>query len=366
MTKRSYTPLFLGLMLFTACQSSSKPKPPPPTVITSTIEQRNVPIYVDAIGQVISPVTVNVRPQVNGKLIGAYVQQGDIVEAGDVLYAIDPRHYQAVLDEAKAQLAQDQAFLSYAESAVKRYKSIVDEEFIAVLTYEQYEANALAAKAKVEQDEAAVWDAQINLDFCNIVAPVAGKISYFAVDVGNVMIIDDPTAITVIRPLSPIDVEFSLPQQYFEMIRQVQGNQGLWPFEAFLPETPDDVFSGTTYFIDNQLNQNTGTILLKGRFDNELRRLWPGQFVKVKVLYKNVPNAFVVPPGAILMGREGPYLYTVDADGRVETHNVNVLMRSNEYIAFESQDLQAGDVVVVDGQINIAPGMAVNITAEKK
>lgn len=352
--------------VFTGCYKKKSQKPPPPRVTVTTIKQQDVPIYIDTIGQVISPVTVNIRPQVNGKLIKAFIRQGAIVKEGDILYEIDPRPYQAILDQAIAQLVHDQALLVYAEQTVKRYKQVVEDEFLSILNYEQYLSNEAAARAQVELDQAAIVAAQINVDFCKVVAPVSGKISYFNVDVGNIMVIDDPNQITVIRPFSPIDITLSLPQQQFELIRRVQGNAGEWKFVATLPENPKQPIDGTTYFIDNQIDQDTGTILLKGRLPNMNRELWPGEFIRVKVLYKMAPKALTVPPSSVLMGKDGPYIYTVDKEGKAAAQNVAVLTRTEEYIAIQSDKIHAGDTVIVDGQINVAPGLTVNVVSTNK
>ena len=361
---RKMSILFLAvfvLFAFSGCRQKKKnEKLPIPNIKSALVGQMDVPIYIDAIGQVISPVTVYIRPQVNGKLIETFIKQGEIVTEGDIIYQVDPRPYQAILDQARAQLAHDEALLKYAEQAVARNKKVVEENFISQINYEQYVSNAEAARALVELDKAAIISAQINLDFCKIVAPVSGKISYFNVDVGNILIIDDPNQITVIRPFSPIDILFSLPQQQFEMIRQEQGDEGNWHYLAILPDKPDTSFEGVTYFIDNQINQNTGTILLKGRLSNEERRLWPGEFVKVKVLYKTALNALIVSPGSVLMGRNGPYIYTLDEEGKAVVQNVVVLTKTDEYTAISSDQVHPGDKVIVEGQINVAPGLTVN------
>jgi len=349
-----------ALLLLSGCYRTPKPKNQPPNVTTAAIKQYDVPIYIDTIGQAIASVSVQVRPQVQGKLLKAYFEQGAIVNEGDILYMIDPRPYQAVLDEAKAQLLHDQALLEIAEKTVERYKTVVQNDFISILTWEQYESNAKAAKAQVELDKAAIAAAQLNVDFCSVVAPVSGKISYTNVYVGNILIAYDTNYITIILPFNPIDITFSLSQQHFELIRREQGNEGVWPFIAMLPEDPQVKLEGKTYFIDNQIDQNTGTILLKGRCSNTKRSLWPGEFMKVKVLHKIAKNAFVVPPGAILIGKDGAYLYTLDEEQKAAAHNVTVLTRTEEYIAVESPDLKKGGIVVVNGQINIAPGMVVN------
>jgi multidrug efflux system membrane fusion protein len=352
--------VFFSLILAGCGKKKNDKKPPIPNVTMSTVVQMDVPIYIDTIGQVIPPVTVNIRPQINGKLIKAYIEQGAIVKENDILYEIDPRPYLATLYQTLAQLAHDEALLQYAEQAVARNKKVVEEDFISKINYEQYLSNAAAARAQVEQDKAAIAAARLNIEFSKVVAPVSGKISYFNVDVGNILVIDDPTQLTVIRPFSPIDIRFSLPQQQFEMIRRIQGDDGKWQFVATLPEQHENPFDGTTYFIDNQIDQNTGTILLKGRLANAERELWPGEFIRVKVLYKTVPDALTVSPSAVLIGRDGPYVYWIDENGKAVVENVTVLTRNEGYIAIESSNLNPGDRVIADGQINVAPGLTVN------
>ena len=357
---------FLMIILLTSSCGKKTTKRPAPVVTIASVEQRDVPIYIDTIGQAIPPVTVNIRPQVYGKLIGVYAQQGAIVEVGDLLYTVDPRPYEAVLDEAKSQLIHDLALLDIADKTVDRFQKVVEGDFISILTFEQYQANAAAARAQVGIDIASIEAAQINVDYCQVLAPVSGKISYYNVDVGNIVAVDDPTALTVIRPFSPVDILFSLSQQHFELIRKVQGDEGFWPFIATLPERPDDPIEGTTFFLDNQIDQSTGTILLKGRFPNMGRELWPGEFMKVKVLHRLAPDALVVPPGAVLMGKDGAYLYAVDKDNKATAHNITVLMRSDDFIAFESSEVKKGETVVVDGQINIATGITVQTKPQEK
>lgn len=363
---RSKLLLILMIVICIGCSRNQKPAPTPPNVTTATVTQQDVPIYIDAVGQVIAPVTVYVRPQVAGKLIKAYYEQGADVKEGDVIFEIDPRPYQAAYDQAVAQLAHDQALLKYALKTVERYKKVVEDDFVAVLTFEQYESNAAAAQAQVDLDIATLYAAKINLDFTKVIAPVSGKIGYSNVYVGNILAVDDPNQITTILPNSPVDIIFSLPQQYFELIRGVQGNSGEWKYVASLPENPAKQYEGTTYFIDNQIDQNTGTILLKGRLNNENRALWPGEFVRVKVLYKMAPNALIVPPSTVLMGRDGPYVYVVDSENKASARNVIVLTRTEEYIAIQSEQLHVGDTVIVDGQINVATGVSVNPVLVKK
>ncbi len=343
------------------CSKTAAPPSPIPSVMTAIVQQKETPIYIDTIGQVISPMTIQIRPQVAGQLIAVHIQQGAIVKQGDLLYEIDPRPYITVLAQANAQLKHDQALLTYSEKTVERYKKVVEENFISLLTFEQYESNLQAAKAQIEVDQAAVANAQLNLDYCHIVAPVSGKISSFVVDVGNIVSAYDINAITSLHPFDPIDILFSLSQSQFELIRKEQGNEGTWSYLATLPEHPQLILEGQTYFIDDKLDQNTGTISLKGRLPNPSYALWPGEFVKIKVLHKKFTNALLAPPGAILTGKAGTYVYLVDANHKVTNHAITILTKTEEYTAFTSETVKAGDQIVINGQLNLAPDMVVKV-----
>jgi multidrug efflux system membrane fusion protein len=355
------------LLSLVSCEKKVKPKKPLPAVSIGKVEMKDAGIYIETIGQVIPPVTVQIRPQVAGKLINTHVVQGDEVKAGQVLYTIDPRPYQAALDLAQAVLVKDEALLAIAEKTEQRFSKVVEEDYISKLTFEQFESTTKAAKAQVEADRASVIQAKINLEWTEIVAPVDGKISDFLVDVGNIVVADDTNAITIIRPHDYVDILFTVPQHQFALVRQHQGDKGDWKFNASLPEAPEKVYEGTSFFIDNQLSPLTGTLSIRGRLPNFERQLWPGEYIKVNLLQNIVSQALTVPPGAVLIGRNGPYVYTYDTDGKVAVKNVKVIYRSEAYLIIESDELKDGDTVVTDGQINIAPGMAVNvITPEKK
>ncbi len=358
--------LFLFLLFGLCACKSSKLEKAPPSVSTALVQKKDVPVYIDTIGQAISPVTVEIRSQVAGKIIAAYIQLGSYVEQGQLLYLIDPRPYQAALDEAKAQLVHDQALLEYAEATVKRYTKVVEEDYISKLTFEQYVSTAKAAAAQVELDRAAVEAAAINVEFCSVVAPVEGKISYFYLDVGNIVVAYDTNAITSIHPTPPIDIVFSVSQEQFDLIRQVQGDAGIWPFVASLPEEPKKLHEGKTFFIDNQINQDTGTLLARARLPNPDRQLWPGAFMNVKVLHKVAKGALVVPPGAVLIGKNGSYVYALNKEGKAVSYDVSVITRSEEYIAIESKQIREGDTVITEGQLNVAPGMLVTVVNKTK
>jgi len=352
--------LFILLcFVFTGCGKKAKPVNPPPAVTVAEIQRQDVPVYFDSIGLAVPTSVVPVRPLVGGKLIMTYVKEGDEVEQGQLLYTVDPRPFQDALVQAEANLTKDEALLKYAKKTEERYKSVVEEDYISKLSFEQFQTNTSSAAAQITFDQAAIAEAKLNLEFCDIVAPIAGKISYFNVYVGNIVVASDTNAITTIRPFSPIDISFSLPQTQFELVRQAQGNTKDWDFIANLPEDPKTIYAGKTTFIDNQLDQDTGTILIKGRIPNKGRPIWPGAFLNVKVMQRMAKQALTVPPGAVLVGKDGPYLYTLDKDNKVWPQNVTVITRNEGYIAIESDKLHPGDKVISDGQINIAPGMLV-------
>lgn len=354
--------ILLLLCLFShGCEKQKKADRPPPSVLVGTVRIQTVPIYIDSIGQAVPTSTVPIRPQVGGKLIAAYVNEGDVVEEGQLLYTIDPRPFQDALDQAKAALVKDETLLRYAQKTEERYSKVVQEDYISKLSFEQYQTNTASAQAQVAIDQAAIALAELRLEFSRVTAPIAGKISNFNIYAGNIVIENDPDAITTIRPFSPIDVRFSLPQSQFELIRRSQNDHTEeWSFIAALPEDSKVVFEGKTFFIDNQLNQDTGTIFVKGRIPNLDRQIWPGAFLRVKVLQKSVPQALTVPKGAVLTGKNGPYLYRLDSENKVSALNVTIITQNEEYVAIESDALLPGDKVVTDGQINITPGMYVN------
>jgi multidrug efflux system membrane fusion protein len=353
--------LLLLICALASCEKAVKPERPLPAVSTAKVVKENVPVYVDSIGQVIPTITVQIRPQVGGKLITTYIKQGDEVKENQLLYEIDPRPFKAALEQAQAQLKKNQALLSYAKKTEERYAKVVEEDYISKLAFEQYQSNTLAATSQVAADEAAVKQAKINLEFTKIYAPVAGKISSFVIDVGNVVVADDPTAITVIRPHSYVDIAFAIPQHQFELVRRFQGDHGEWKFIATLPESPQNPHEGTSFFINNELSADTGTILIKGQVPNFERKLWPGEYVKVKLLQNVAENAKIVPPGTVLIGKDGPYVYVLNSDNTVSVKQVKVIYRSEEFIAVDSEELKENDTVITDGQINIAPGTKVNV-----
>lgn len=346
-------------LYLSGCSSSSKPPSRAFPVIVAEVTQEDVPVYLEAIGNVYSWSTVQVRAQVSGKLLKAHVQQGQDVKKGDQLFTIDPKPYQAALDKAKAILQKDEATLAFDKQKVTRYQELVKKNYVAQLTYDQYATDVKTLEAQVAFDKADVDLNTINLAYCYILSPIDGRISQFTVDPGNIVTPNDTTPITEIRQITPANVQFALPQKDFQEVKKIF--KQTIKFEVLLQESKAPIQTGEVYFIDNHVDLSTGTILLKGRVENKERILWPGEFVRVRLLLKTTPKAILVPPGAVQVGQQGKYVYVLKADNTVDLRIVTTGVRYNNRIVIE-KGLNPHEIVVVDGQINLRPGIKVSVT----
>lgn len=349
---------FLNLVVLNSCSKQENPVTQPPVrVESSVVSQKDVRNYIEAIGNVYEYSIVQIKPQVQGILLKAYVEQGSFVKKGDLLYEIDPRPYQAALDQAKATLLKDQAALELAKNTVKRYADVAAKDYISALTFEQYNTNSLAASAQVATDEASVEIAQINLDYAKITSPIDGKVSAYNIYPGNLVVVNDPTALIEIRQISPADIRFSIPQKDFQDVQKFQASGDI-KFEVYLPYENDQKFKGSLYFIDNHVNLQTGMILLKGLIPNEDKTLWPGEFVRVRLFTSNQQQALVIPQPAIQIGQKGSYVYVIQPDMSVQLVYVTTGQLINSEIVITS-GLKEGDKVVTNGQLNLKNGSKV-------
>lgn len=348
------------LVFLCGCSSAPKPKERSYPVTIGEVVQQDVPIYVEAIGNVYSLQTVQIRPQVGGIILEAYVKQGQYVKKGDPLYQIDPRPYQAALDEAKANLQKDLATLKFSEQQVERNQELVKKEYIAKLTFEQYLSQVDLNKGQVASDRAAIALAEINLEWCIPLSPLDGKVSQYNIDPGNLVIGNDPNALTNIRQITPADIRFSITQNDFIKVQKAR-QSGTLKFEVILPQETENPREGKIYFIDNSLDPTTGTILLRGAAPNEDEMFWPGEFVRVRLRLRVEPNALLVPEEAVRIGQDGPYVYiyqpeTSTAEYRLVTRGE----RFNHMILIE-KGVALNEKVIVRGQNNLLPGAKVFI-----
>lgn len=345
--------LLFGLF-FTACTTSYPPtkKEPQPVVVADVI-QKDVPLYIDTIGNVHSYQIVQIRPQVTGIIEKAYVKEGQTIKVGDPLYQIDPRPYQAALQKAKAALIKDEATLKFNQEKVERYKDVVQKDFLSVLEYHQFVSLVETTQGQIISDKADIALAELNLEWTTPKSPIDGKISLFNIDPGNLVLANDPNAIANIRTIHPANIRFYLSQKEFFSVQVLPENPT--QFEVFLPQDPTNPRKGKITFIDNHINPNNGTILFEGLVPNEDEIFWPGEYVKVRLLLREIPNAILVPEEAIKIGQNGPYVFVYNS--KDSTVDLRPIIKGNQIdqMVIIEKGLSFGEKVVTKGQINLHP-----------
>jgi multidrug efflux system membrane fusion protein len=328
-------------------------QPPVPVVVAEAIT-KTLPFEVNSFGNVEAYRTISIRSQVGGILSRIQFTEGQLVKQGDPLLLIDPAPYQAALAQARAILARDQATAANTAESVKRYAQLAQKDYIAAQDHANMLAQLKSNDATVRADEANVETAQLNLQYCHITAPINGRLGARLVDEGNVIKANSDNPLAVINQIQPIYVSFTVSEQHLpELLRQF-GNREL-EVRANAPEEAPGTHVGRLTFVDNAVDTSTGTILLKAEFANEDASLWPGEFVKVVLVLKQLENAVVIPSQAIETGQKGDYLFAVKPDSTVEVRTVKVFYRlGNEAII--GSGVQPGDKIVIDGQLRLRPG----------
>jgi multidrug efflux system membrane fusion protein len=381
-----------GLALLAACsgeKANGKTGPPPGVPVTAaTVEQRAVPVQVQAIGNVQAVASVTILSQVDGQVFRVHFAEGQDVKKGDLLFTLDQRPFEASLQQAEAtlardvaqlkqaeaNLAKDQAQLATAKVQTRRYKELIDdgavssEQYDAVrTTAETFEAAVQAdgaavenAKAVIKADQAVVENARIQLGYTAIRAPMEGRTGNLLVHEGNaVKARDQAGAMVVINQIHPIYVGFAVPEQYLPDITKYRA-AGTLKVEAVPPGQEQGPARGELTFINNTVDPSTGTIQIKATFANADNRLWPGQFLNVVLTLTTEPNAVVVPSQAIQTGQQGSYVFVIKPDLTVETRPVVPgLPVGNETVV--QKGLAPGERVVTEGQIRLVPGVKVDV-----
>ncbi|MEA2166588.1 MAG: rane fusion protein multidrug efflux system [Thermoanaerobaculia bacterium] len=350
--------LLLSIALVAACKSTPpKAADVSVPVTVSAAQQKDVPLQIGAVGIVQPLQTVAVRVLVSGQLTRVWFREGDDVHRGQMLFSIDPRPYQAALRQSQAILARDEAQLLNAEAEKVRYASLR-----GIVSREQYDAVSAAAgsaRAIVAADRAAVDDARQQLSYCDIRSPLDGRAGALQVHEGNILKANDVTPVIVINQVRPISVQFSLPEGQLAAIRAA--GEGI-PVTA-LPQGGSTTETGRLTFIDNAVDQPTGTIALKATFANDHGVLWPGQYANATVTVSNRPNAVVVPAQAVQTSQNGQYVYIVRNNKSVELRPVTVAQQIGQ-LAIVGHGVAAGEMVVTDGQMNLTPASKVSVKAQ--
>ncbi len=348
--------------------NATAPKGPPPAPVTiGKTTLQDIPLSLQSIGRVESFSTVTIRAQVSGKLLQVHFKEGDEVKAGQLLFSIDPAPFQAVLDKAEAQLLKDKALARSAEQDLSRYAELVKKDYITRQQYDQAQANVDALKATLKADEAAIRSARLDLEYCSIYSPLSGRTGEYLINTGN-LINANSTALVNIDQVHPVYVNFTIPEQYLPELRKFMTTSRL-PVTAAIPGTniPDE--TGHLSFLDSSVSDTTGTILLKGTFDNPHSTLWPGQFVTAQLTLTMEKGVTVVPSAAVQTSQKGQYVYVVNPDMTV-TYRTVVIDRTLDGMSVVQKGLAPGETVVVDGQLRLTDGAPVTIkppvTAEEE
>jgi multidrug efflux system membrane fusion protein len=353
--------LVIILMTRTDGRPQREKRDPLVPVKVATAIQKAVPVQLQAVGTVEAYATVSIKSRVDGQLMGIHFREGQDVKKGDLLFTIDPRPSEVALKEAQARLERDMALADKADMDARRYAELVAKNFVSSDKYEQFRANSGALRASVEADRAVVDRAKLQLEYCYIKAPLAGRTGQLLVDEGTqIKANDDKGGMVEIAQIMPIYVGFSVPQQYLPQIKTYMTG-GQLKVAAIIPDSREKTETGTLSFLDNKVNTQTGTVLLKGSFANTERRLWPGQFATVILTLTTQPNAIVIPAVAIQVGQEGQFVYVVKPDMTVESRPVVAGMSIGDSVVID-KGLAAGENVVTEGQLRLIPGAKVQVT----
>jgi RND family efflux transporter MFP subunit len=331
-----------------------------------SVAQQDIPRFVSGIGSVLSLHSVVIRPQVDGILTQLMVKEGQRVKAGDLLASIDDRAIRASLDQAKAQLGESQAQLQVAQVNLKRYKELSIDDGVSKQTYDQQQALVNQLKATALGNQAAIDAAQVQLSYTQIRSPVSGRVGIRNVDEGNFLRTSDAQGLFSVTQIDPIAVEFSLPQQMLPTLQGLIAAQHPASVDAFLGADTDSpaailLGEGRLSLIDNQISATTGTIRAKAEFSNATQTLWPGQLVTVKIQTALDKAALVVPPTVVQRGLDSHFVYRVNGD-KVDVVPVHVTYQNSDLTIVTG--VQAGDVLVSDGQSRLKAGAQVEVLKE--
>jgi multidrug efflux system membrane fusion protein len=357
-------PVMMAVAFCVACnrgtaQAGSAAALPPPLVSVTTAKSQDVPQYLDEIGRNTAFESVSVTPQVGGKIIERHFQDGDNLAKGQLLFVIDPRPYKAQLDAAKASLQQAEAALDLAKIQFARDQELVGTRAISKQDYDTKKNAVDVVQAQIEAAKASIETAQINLDYCYIHSPIDGRAGARLVDVGNVVQANTTSLLSVQR-LDPIYANFTITERDLPEV-QKQMSHGMLKALVRLPSDAETAGrSGRVEFLDNAVQNSTGTVNLRATVSNPDHHFWPGQFVNVRLVLTTEKGAVLVPSQATQISQQGPYVYVIKDDNTAELRPVSVGQRQGTDVVIIS-GLSAGERVVTAGQMLVRPGGPVHI-----
>lgn len=330
---------------------------PPPTVVAVEAKAQDVPMYLDEIGKATALEAVTITPRISGQVIAKQFEDGAEVKKGQVLFQIDPAPSQAALAVAQAEVARAKAAADFAQIELNRYTAVAGTQAISKSDLDTKRNAVDVANAQVASAEASVRTAQINLDYCTISSPIDGRAGSRMVDVGNV-VKENETALLSVQKLDPIYADFTVNEQQLAAVRQNMANGALKTLVSLPTDAITDGREGTLTFLDNAVQDGTGTVKLRATLANKDTHFWPGQFVNVRLVLKTLKDAVLVPTSASQMSQKGPFVFVVKPDMTAEMRPVKPGQMQGDMIVI-ADGLAAGEKVITDGQMMVRPGGAV-------
>jgi len=344
-------------------KAAATPAPPPPTapIVAGTVTQHDVPIYLTGVGTVIAYNTDVVRAQIQGQIISINFTEGQAVHAGDLLAQIDPRPYQALIDQYIGNLERDQSQLKNAEANLKRYSQLGTNGWATPQLIETQQAQVGELQAAIKSDNALIDAAKVQLSYTRLTSPIDGVVGIRQIDVGNIISPSNTNGLVVVTQLHPISLIFTLPETSLPQIQQQQ-QKTKTPFTVFAynQDNSMQLDQGVLGLVNNEILQTTGSIQLKANFDNKANKLWPGELVNARLLVDTRHNGLTVPAAVVQQGSKGPYAYVVNPDSTVAIRPIKVAQIADGQALIDS-GLKANEQVVVDGQYKLQPGTHVTL-----
>ncbi len=352
-----FLPIFCALAACGPSSPSSSTQQTAKNVLVTKALSKDVPVQLYEFGRIASPETVDVKPQVSGRITEVHFTEGQDVKKGDLLFVIDPRPFQADLEQAQAQLQSDSAQLDLNQNNLQRDEKIGPQHFVSEQQIDTDKANVKNFQGAVGRDQASIDRAKLNLEYCYVRSPIDGRTGRRLVDAGNYVATGAVSLVNIQRQ-DPVYADFHISENDLARLREnMPGNQ--LNVDVVTPTQPDVTKSGALTFLDNAVSAQAGTVLLRATIPNSDHYLWPGQYVKVALTLQTLKGAVVVPSQTIQMGAKGTYLFVVTADNTVEQRLVSQGVRYRDFVVV-AEGLKADETVVVEGQLTIGNGAKVN------
>jgi len=341
--------------------SAAPPASPPVPIVAGVVAQHDVPIYLTGVGTVIAYNTDVIRAQIQGQIVSINFTEGQAVHAGDLLAQIDPRPYQAQIDQYTANRERDQAQLQNAKANLDRYTPLESKGYATPQLVDTQKAQVSQLEAAVKSDEALIEAAKVQLSFTRLTSPIDGVVGIRQIDVGNIISPANTNGVVIVTQLDPISLIFTLPETVLPQIQQQQ-QKTKTPLAvlAYSQDNKIKLDEGALGLVNNEILQTTGSIQLKANFPNKSNRLWPGELVNARLLLDTRHNGLTVPASVVQQGPNGAYAYVVNPDSTVALRPIKVAQISDGQALIDS-GLKANEQVVVDGQYKLQPGTQVTI-----